>query len=167
MCDWGVRNDSYIHQLWATADVVFFVGIHLADLLVQFCPVPGVASRRFPLCAVASADSVSVHMTCCVIGLYDRLLPRGAHGGGADECSRNSAPVLFADMASGYYLIGAMQHAAKLLRDTAASRQLTEQYWQALAPDARRNGPLRLLSYLASTGPVPAATADSQPSGQE
>lgn len=74
---------------------------------------------------------------------------------------------LLADAAAGYYLFGAMQHAARGLGDTAASRQLTDQYWKALAPDARRSGALRLLSYLASTGPVAAAKVESLPSGRE
>lgn len=74
---------------------------------------------------------------------------------------------LLANTAAGYYLFGAMQHAARALGDTTASRQLTDQYWEALAPDARRSGALRLLSYLASTEPVATAKADSLPSGHE
>lgn len=113
-------------------------------------PTHPVVSASLALVAAAATDD---HHTVLTEG---RRLLQGEHG-----------PALLADAGSGYYLFGAMQHAARSLGDTAASRQLTDQYWQALAPDARRNGPLRLLSYLASTGPVPAATADSQPSGQK
>lgn len=113
-------------------------------------PEDATVSASLALVAAAATDD---HHTVLTEG---RRLLQGEHG-----------PALLADAGSGYYLFGAMQHAARSLGDTAASRQLTDQYWQALAPDARRNGPLRLLSYLASTGPVPAATADSQPSGQE
>ncbi|HEL4832393.1 TPA: fused MFS/spermidine synthase [Stenotrophomonas maltophilia] len=115
------------------------------------CPpqTPTVSASLALVAAVATDD----HHTVLTEG---RRLLRGEHGS-----------ALLADAGSGYYLFGAMQHAARSLGDTATSRQLTDQYWQALAPDARRNGPLRLLSYLASTGPVQAATADSQPSGQE
>ncbi|WP_132824361.1 hypothetical protein [Stenotrophomonas sp. TEPEL] len=74
---------------------------------------------------------------------------------------------LLADAAAGYYLFGAMQHAARALGDTTASRQLTDQHWEALAPDTRRSGPLRLLSYLDYTEPVATAKADSLPSGHE
>jgi len=113
-------------------------------------PQDATVSATLALVAAAATDD---HHTVLTEG---RRLLQGEHG-----------PALLADAGSGYYLFGAMQHAARSLGDTAASRQLTDQYWQALAPDARRNGPLRLLSFLASTGPVPAATADSQPSGQK
>ncbi|KRG61885.1 fused MFS/spermidine synthase [Stenotrophomonas maltophilia] len=113
-------------------------------------PQDATVSASLALVAAAATDD---HHTVLTEG---RRLLQGERG-----------PALLADAGSGYYLFGAMQHAARSLGDTAASRQLTDQYWQALAPDARRNGPLRLLSYLASTGPVPAATADSQPSGQK
>ncbi|WP_459040121.1 fused MFS/spermidine synthase [Stenotrophomonas sp. PSU-St83] len=77
------------------------------------------------------------------------------------------APTLLADPATGYYLFGAMQHAARQLGDTTASRQLTDQYWKALAPDARGNGPLRLLSYLAAMGRRPVSETEFRPSGHE
>lgn len=77
------------------------------------------------------------------------------------------APMLLADPATGYYLFGAMQHAARQLGDTTASRQLTDQYWKALAPDARGNGPLRLLSYLAAMGRQPVSETEFRPSGHE
>jgi len=64
-------------------------------------------------------------------------------------------PALLADKLSGYYVFGAMQHAAWALGDTARSRQLTEQYWSRLSPEARGDGSLRLLSYMASLGPAP------------
>lgn len=76
-------------------------------------------------------------------------------------------PMLLADAATGYYLFGAMQYAARNAGDTAASRRLTDQYWKALAPDARRSGPLRLLSYLASSDPLSGPAANHLPSGQE
>lgn len=61
-------------------------------------------------------------------------------------------PGLLADARAGYYLFGALQHAAWATRDTQLARALADRYWNELGPDARGSGRLRLLTYMAALG---------------
>ncbi|MEN4953504.1 fused MFS/spermidine synthase [Stenotrophomonas sp. TWI819] len=59
---------------------------------------------------------------------------------------------LMADGTSGYYVFGAMQHAALVMGNASKARELKDKYWSKLSPDARSSGRLRLLTYLAALG---------------
>ena len=59
---------------------------------------------------------------------------------------------LLADARAGYYLFGALQHAAWSTGDTRLARTLADRYWNELGPDARGSGRLRLLTYMAALG---------------
>lgn len=58
---------------------------------------------------------------------------------------------LMADSGTGYYLFGAMQHAAWSMGDSIRAKALMDQNWQRLSAEAQRDGTLRLLTYMAST----------------
>lgn len=76
-------------------------------------------------------------------------------------------PALLADPASGYYLFGAAQHAALASGNHGLARQLSDRYWQQLAPDSRNSGTLRLLTYMATTGPHAGGADDAAKAGQD
>ncbi|MBD8636456.1 fused MFS/spermidine synthase [Stenotrophomonas sp. CFBP 13725] len=100
------------------------------------CPLrdPTVIDALALVSAAASNDHAQVLAT------GQRLL-EGPHSAG-----------LLADARSGYYLFGALQHAAWASGDTRLARALSDRYWDALGPDARASGRLRLLTYMAALG---------------
>lgn len=68
---------------------------------------------------------------------------------------------LLADARSGYYVFGALQHAALAAGDTATARALADTHWDSLGMDARASGRLRLLTYMAALGATGSATAEA------
>nr|WP_246333396.1 fused MFS/spermidine synthase [Stenotrophomonas tumulicola] len=87
------------------------------------------------LVAAAAADDHAQ-----VLAAGQRLL-EGPHSAG-----------LLADARSGYYLFGALQYAAWSTGDTRLARELADTHWNALGPDARASGRLRLITYMAALG---------------
>ena len=100
------------------------------------CPLrdPTVIDALALVAAAASDDHAQV------LASGQRLL-EGPQGAG-----------LLADARSGYYLFGALQHAAWATGDTRLARTLADRYWNELGPDARGSGRLRLLTYMAALG---------------
>ncbi len=100
------------------------------------CPLrdPTVIDALALVAAAASDDHAQV------LASGQRLL-EGAQGAG-----------LLADARSGYYLFGALQHAAWATGDTRLARTLADRYWNELGPDARGSGRLRLVTYMAALG---------------
>lgn len=101
------------------------------------CPLhdPTVVDAFGLVAAAANGDHAQV------LAAGQRLLD-GPHSAG-----------LLADARSGYYLFGALQYAAWATGDTRLARQLADAYWNALGPDARASGRLRLITYMAALGP--------------
>lgn len=100
------------------------------------CPLrdPTVIDALALVAAAASDDHAQV------LAAGQRLL-EGPQGAG-----------LLGDARAGYYLFGALQHAAWSTGDTRLARTLADRYWNALGPDARGSGRLRLLTYMAALG---------------
>lgn len=99
---------------------------------------PGTVSDALALAAAAATDDHAQ-----VLAAGQRLLA------GAD------AAALLADPRAGYYLFGALQHAAWASGDTRQARALADRHWEALDSISRGSTRLRLVTFMAALGRPP------------
>lgn len=115
------------------------------------CEIPsGTVDDAMQLVAAAASDR---HESVLIYG--QRLL-RGKDG-----------KQILSDATSGYYVFGAMQHAALATGDAMVARTLKEQYWSQLSTEARSSGPLRLLTYMAMLDPEQRGAPRSSPQSKQ
>lgn len=105
----------------------------------QGCALPpGTVSDAMAVAAAAATDDHAQ-----VLAAGQRLLA------GPDSAA------LLADPRAGYYLFGAMQHAAWVRGDTRQARALADRHWESLDSISRGSTRLRLVTFMAALGRSP------------